>query len=73
MGNGSSFNYDFGAKRNWRRWAWNRIAERVADKSNALCLYLPSSNDEDRPIAISRVHIKDGVFELSEYVGTDIR
>lgn len=51
---GSDFNYKFGTKNNWRRWAWNRIAELIPEKRDAICAYLPSSKDEDRAIALSR-------------------
>lgn len=51
---GAAMNYDFGHKRHWRRWVWNRIAERVENRRDALCIYLPGSSDFDRPLAISR-------------------
>lgn len=39
--------YDFGPKRNWRRWMWNRISERVTDRKNALCVYLGGKENFD--------------------------
>jgi hypothetical protein len=54
MSNGSEFDYDFGQKRHWRRWVWNRIAERVDSKEDALCVYLPGAEDTDKEIAIER-------------------
>lgn len=54
MSNGSAFDYGFGAKRHWRRWIWNRISERIPNKRDAICVYLPSSEDNDRPIAIAK-------------------
>lgn len=44
--------YDFGQKRNWRRWLWNRISERA--KMEGLILYLPSREDLDRDLALAR-------------------
>lgn len=52
--NGHVFNYDFSQKKNWRAWAWNRISERVIDKRQAVCLYLPGATDFDRRTARSR-------------------
>lgn len=52
---GESFDYDFGVKRNWRRWLWNRIADRLSvPPSEAVVLYLAGQNDFDRSIAISK-------------------
>lgn len=51
---GALMNYDFGPKRHWRRWVWNRISEKVPNRRDALVLYLAGSNDFDRPIAISK-------------------
>jgi hypothetical protein len=53
MSNGAVFDYDFGCKRNWRRWAWNRIAERAKNK-DGFVLYLPSVADFDRDVAVSK-------------------
>lgn len=50
MSNGAYTDYDFGPKRHWRRWIWNRIAER-ADKEG-MVVYLPGENDFDRPLAL---------------------
>jgi hypothetical protein len=53
---GHTFDYDFGQKRHWRRWMWNRIAERVPSerKRSGVVIYLPGPSDEDRKIALSR-------------------
>lgn len=52
---GAVMNYDFGPKRHWRRWVWNRIVERLSvPPREAVCLYLPGSTDFDRPIALSK-------------------
>ena len=52
---GSRFDYNFGAKNNWRRWAWNRISELVgAKKKDAIVVYLPSRMDKDRSVALSK-------------------
>ncbi len=50
---GAVMNYDFGPKRHWRRWVWNRIAEKV-DAKHSLCVYLAGANDYDRPVAIAK-------------------
>lgn len=50
---GAVMNYDFGQKRHWRRWLWNRIAERAPAKRDGLVLYLPGEQDLDRPIAMT--------------------
>ena len=46
--------YDFGAKRHWRRWVWNRIAEKTPNRRDAIVVYLPGAKDFDRPIATER-------------------
>lgn len=51
---GAEFDYDFGSKNNWRRWAWNRLDERIRDKDAGVCLYLPSADDIDRDIATGK-------------------
>lgn len=51
---GASKGYDFGTKRHWRRWVWNRIRERAAVDDERLCFYLPGANDFDRTIALDR-------------------
>lgn len=52
---GETFSYKFGSKNNWRRWAWNRISERVlVPKRDAVVLYLAGASDLDRPIALSK-------------------
>jgi hypothetical protein len=48
---GAKMDYDFGPKRNWRRWAWNRIAEEAGD---GVVIYLPGATDFDRQIALSK-------------------
>ena len=46
MSNGHKINYDFGAKNNWRRWAWNRAKERISVKpKDAIVLYLPAKEN----------------------------
>lgn len=40
-------NYKFGNKNNWRRWLWNRIAERTPGRANATVLYLAGPEDLD--------------------------
>lgn len=40
-------NYDYGNKRQWRRWVWNRIAERTNDRANQIVLFLAAENAED--------------------------
>lgn len=49
---GAVMNYDFGQKRHWRKWIWNRIAER-SDR-NGLVVYMPGVNDFDREVAIAK-------------------
>lgn len=44
-------NYDYGNKRNWRRWMWNRIAERTDDRRNALVLFLAGKDAHDIAVA----------------------
>jgi hypothetical protein len=48
---GAKMNYDFGPKRHWRRWVWNRIAEMTPSRRDALVAYLPGARDFDKPIA----------------------
>ena len=44
--------YRYGNKNNWRRWAWNRIAEHCpVPKSEARVLYMPGPEDNDRDLA----------------------
>lgn len=40
-------NYQYGNKRNWRRWMWNRIADRTEDRRNALVLFLAGEDAHD--------------------------
>jgi len=49
---GAVMNYDFGPKRNWRRWVWNRIAERVENTRTSTVLYLAGAQDFDRAVAL---------------------
>jgi hypothetical protein len=47
--------YDFGPKNNWRRWAWNRICERLScQRKDAIVVYLAGEEDLDRYIAVSK-------------------
>lgn len=47
--------YDAKAKRDWRGWQWNRIAERLAvPVENATVLYLCGPDDIDREKAVAR-------------------
>ena len=39
--------YSYGSKKQWRRWCWNRAAERIADRKNALVLFLAGENAHD--------------------------
>lgn len=48
---GGSFNYKFGTKNNWRRWAWNRLAPASKDD---VVLYLAGERDLDRAVAIEK-------------------
>lgn len=50
--NGADKDYKFGQKNNWRRRVWNEIARRVADRRNALVLYLAGEQDLDRKVAV---------------------
>lgn len=43
--------YKFGTKNNWRRWAWNRIADRVENPRDSLVLFLAGSEALDVPVA----------------------
>lgn len=46
--------YKFGTKNNWRRWMWNRIAERVETPSEALVLFLAGEQMLDIDVAASK-------------------
>ena len=46
--------YKNGAKNHWRRTLWNRIDALVLDKRRGPVLYLPGSQDLDRPEALRR-------------------
>lgn len=55
MKNGENKDYSFGNKKNWRRWKWNRIVERIDVKpSEAIVLYLAGKEDHDRSIALQK-------------------
>jgi len=46
--------YKFGQKNNWRRWAWNRICERLTiPKKEAIIVYLAGMEDLDRTVAVN--------------------
>lgn len=47
-------NYKFGTKNNWRRWAWNRLAERVKNGGDSLVLFMPSADALDIDVALSK-------------------
>lgn len=51
---GAQHEYKFGNKNNWRRWVWNRIAERTPNRRDAVVLYLAGARNLDRPIAVDR-------------------
>lgn len=52
---GESFDYKFGNKNNWRRWVWNRIAEKVdVPVKDAIVLYMAGELDHDRTVAIKK-------------------
>lgn len=47
--------YKFGTKNNWRKWLWNRIAERLhVPARNAVVLYMGAAEDLDRAEALRR-------------------
>jgi hypothetical protein len=53
--NGSTKNYKFGPKNNWRRTMWNKIKERLLMRpENAVVLYMAGRDDLDRDVAISK-------------------
>lgn len=43
-------NYDYGIKRNWRRWAWNQLNPEL----DGVVLYLCGPDDYDREIALKK-------------------
>lgn len=43
--------YNFSTKRHWRRWLWNRIAERCDSPRNALVLFLAGERAADVEVA----------------------
>lgn len=47
-------NYDYPAKRHWRRWAWNRIQELSVATPDGPVLFLAGDTAEDIEIASSR-------------------
>jgi len=47
--------YAFGPKKNWRRWAWNRVVERLSvPPAEALVVYLAGADDFDREVALQK-------------------
>lgn len=44
-------NYSYGNKKQWRRWLWNRIAERTEDRKNAFVLFLAGEDALDVAVA----------------------
>ena len=46
--------YDYPAKRHWRRWAWNRISERVTRRADGFVLYLAGDGDYERLCAVTK-------------------
>lgn len=64
---GAAMNYDFGQKRHWRKWVWNRISERVQiPKRDALVLYLAGANDFDRPVALSKGFVGNNLIAVEK-------
>lgn len=71
---GAKKSYDFGPKRHWRRWVWNRIAERLGyygsngvrfcRPRDALAVYLSGAMDFDRQIAIDRGFHADNLIAV---------
>lgn len=60
-------NYEFGTKRNWRRWVWNRIKERVdTPVKKAKGFYLIGPNNADVKVAVSKK------FKRSNLLGIDV-
>jgi hypothetical protein len=52
MENVEPVEYDYGKKRNWRRWVWGRIADRVKRPNKEIVVvYLPGGNNLDAMIA----------------------
>lgn len=48
------FDYKFGNKNNWRRWAWNRVMERLqVPNEDATVLYLAGRDNLDGEICLS--------------------
>jgi hypothetical protein len=53
--NGATRDYRNGRKNNWRRWGWNRLAERIdSSMRNCPILYLAGPQDLDRAVAVSK-------------------
>lgn len=47
--------YKFGQKNNWRRWAWNRICDRLEhSKRESVVVYLAGMEDLDRKVAVDK-------------------
>lgn len=63
MKNGANKDYKFGAKNNWRRWKWNRIAERLSIPANqARVLYMGGKDDLDRKVMIERGFLSNNLY-----------
>lgn len=55
MNRGASKDYRFGTKDHWRRWMWNRIADRLlVPPKSATAIYFAGNGDHDRREAIRR-------------------
>lgn len=46
--------YQYGNKKQWRRWQWNRIVERAADRRNSLVLFLAGETAPDVDAAVAK-------------------
>jgi hypothetical protein len=52
MENVEPVEYDYGKKRNWRRWVWGRIRARIKKPNNQkVVVYLPGGNNLDALVA----------------------
>jgi len=69
--NGHAHDYGFGQKNNWRRWAWNRLAERIdVPARDAIVLYLAGAEDRDRRIALERGFRPDNLIAIESHAST---
>jgi hypothetical protein len=76
MTNGVAFDYNFGAKKHWRRSVWNEILRRTNRRErNEFVLYLAGKNDFDREIAISKGVPSENLIaiEKDSYAVTELR